>query len=104
MIHAHVEAGKNTKTVMALWLDKPIVAIFRRAAWVGKQVGVVDVHLAKCVQALDAVFVRDVDLADIASDIRRITASCWKSFSPNTAASAPERLKSFSTTVQTPSK
>ena len=36
--------------------------------------------------------------------IRRITAHCWKSFSPNTATSGWVICNSFSTTVQTPRK
>ena len=36
--------------------------------------------------------------------IRRMTASCCASFSPNTATSARETWKSFSTTVSTPAK
>jgi hypothetical protein len=36
--------------------------------------------------------------------IRRMMASCWKSFSPNTAVPQPLSMKSLSTTVQTPSK
>lgn len=36
--------------------------------------------------------------------MRRMTASCWKSFSPKTAAWHPVRRKSLRTTVQTPSK
>ena len=38
------------------------------------------------------------------STMRRMTASCWKSFSPNTATSGSTMWNSFATTVLTPSK
>ncbi len=36
--------------------------------------------------------------------MRRMTVSCWKSFSPNTATCGSTMWKSFATTVLTPSK
>ena len=36
--------------------------------------------------------------------MRRMTVSCWKSFSPNTATSGRQAPKSFVTTVVTPRK
>jgi hypothetical protein len=59
--------------------------------------------LTKLVLAVVATAAISVEMLRSAA-IRRITASCWKSFSPNRATSGRTESSNLATTVATPSK